>query len=131
MDEQPFSIESCGITKSPLDAYRGRGIHARNEKSIKQKEQIAFYAMDIAGNNVPVPVSFLPTIQTVHKLSEAELEDLITKSRAISPCPCKSKECLADFETEKIKIMTIADYNKEKEKTVKFSDYKFPGGGNA
>ena len=67
--DDDITIENCGITKSPLDAYRYRGnrsgITDNNAPlSIKQKEQQIAYAMDIAGNNVPIDPKYIPTITT-------------------------------------------------------------------
>jgi hypothetical protein len=70
--------------------------------SIKQKEQRWTYVMDIAGNNVPVPLvegidyTTLPTITTLYKPK---------RERSVSPCPCKSFECQEDF--KKIKFETL------------------------
>jgi len=108
-----ITIENFGITKSPLDAYRGRGKHSgitdnNAPLSIKQKEQKWAYIMDIAGNNVPVPLvegidyELLPTITKTAELSEKTKKEL---NRSISPCPCKSLECEMDF--KKIQFETI------------------------
>ena len=121
-------IESFGITKSPLDAFRGRvsGITDNNAPlSIKQKEQKYFYALDIAGNNVPVSLKegidyeLIPTITKKLSLTESQLGDLIKKTptpspwdlikkeRCPSPCPCKSEECNVEYLKEKVKFETL------------------------
>jgi len=69
--DDTITIENCGITKSPLDAYRYRGnrsgITDNNAPlSIKQKEQQMAYAMDIACNNVPIDINNIPTITTLY-----------------------------------------------------------------
>lgn len=123
MSEQPFSIECCGITKSPLDAYRGRGKHSgitdnNAPLSIKQKEQKFFYALDIAGNNVPVSLKegidyeLIPTITKKLSMSESQLEDLIKKARSPSPCPCKSDECYNEYLKDKVKFETLMSLKK-------------------
>lgn len=33
--------------------------------SLKQKEQLVYYAIDIAGNKVPVHIDYIPTIKGV------------------------------------------------------------------
>jgi hypothetical protein len=85
------------------------------DKSIKQKEQIAFYALDIAGNNVPVPLDYIPTIKSVLKMDmkdEIKFEEFIKRHREPSPCPCRSEECLEVYNREKkehetLKLLTL------------------------
>lgn len=78
-----------------------------SELSLKQREQIAFYALDVSGNNVPVPVSFLPTIQKVVRLSDKELNSLIKAYNSIEECPCKSDECKEQYEKDKLHFETL------------------------
>lgn len=78
-----------------------------SEPSLKQREQIAFYAMDVAGNNVPVPVSFLPTIQKVVRLSDKQLADLIKTYKNIEECPCGSNDCKEQYEKDKLHFETL------------------------
>lgn len=110
MNAEIFTLESCGITKSPLDAYRGRGNHSgitdnNAPLSIKQKEQKYFYNLDIAGNKVLV--EHIPTITKKMELTEMKLEEMIKKYRSISPCPCKSKECEEDYLNDKKKLVIL------------------------
>jgi hypothetical protein len=89
---------------SDFATYRISGITDNNAPlSIKQTEQLKSYAMDLAGNIVEC----IPTITTAFKLDEKTFEDLVKKSRALSPCPCKSKECEEDYQKEKIKFETL------------------------
>ena len=120
---ETFTLENCGITKSPLDAYRYRGnrsgITDNNATlSIKQKEQKFFYALDIAGNNIPVSLKegidyeLIPTITKKLSMSESQLEEMIKKARSPSPCPCKSDECHKEYLKDKMKFETIMDLKK-------------------
>ena len=117
------TIESFGITKSPLDAYRGTGrwsgVKDNNAPlSIKQKEQKWAYFTDIAGNNVPVALKegvdyeLLPTITKKLELSDSDLEKMIALGRSISPCPCKSVECETEFKRIKIEFETLFSQKK-------------------
>lgn len=91
---------------SDFSQYRISGITDNNAPlSIKQSEQIKAYAIDIAGNNVPV--HNIPTITQVMTLDEKTFEDLVKKSRALSPCPCKSKECEEDYQKQKFRFETL------------------------
>lgn len=48
--------------------------------SLKQKEQLVYYAIDIAGNKVPVDIDYIPTIKGV-MTSEKTFEKLIKDHR--------------------------------------------------
>ena len=128
-----FCIEACGLTRSPLDDWRGsgriakeKGLWAGGGNVIVHPE----YAFDIAGNNVKIDwayvekvekerqeelIKYIATIkeiipkQSLYKMVETsageplvegidyEVLKPIEKKRSVSPCPCKSKECMEDY----------------------------------
>ncbi len=48
--------------------------------SLKQKEQLVYYALDIAGNKVPVHIDYIPTIKGV-MTSEKTFEEFLKSNR--------------------------------------------------
>ena len=92
---------------SDLTNYRGTGILDNNApmsiKSIKQNEQLWNYARDA----VSVNVLHIPTMTTAITIDEKGFEELVKKHRAPSPCPCRSNECLVEYEKEKKRYETL------------------------
>ncbi len=47
--------------------------------SLKQKEQLVYYAIDIAGNKVPVDINYIPTIKGVIDIKNETLFEKLIK----------------------------------------------------
>jgi hypothetical protein len=101
------TIESFGITKSPLDAYRYRGNRIGNNAPLTTTHNWNYI---IGDNNAPTPLVMgvdyeqIPTITKKLELSDTGFN--------VSPCPCKSEECMEYFRMEKIKFETLQNQKK-------------------
>lgn len=67
----------------------------------------SIYMRDIAGNNVPIDMNYIATIQSRTNMSESDMETLIKQGRPPSPCPCQSAECVEVYNREKKEFETL------------------------